>query len=35
VPDPEFQARGWWRTRLYAKTWFMESLKLIWARLFG
>jgi uncharacterized SAM-binding protein YcdF (DUF218 family) len=35
VPDPEFQARGWWRTRLYAKTWFLESLKLIWASLFG
>jgi uncharacterized SAM-binding protein YcdF (DUF218 family) len=35
VPDPEFQARGWWRTRLYAKSWFMESLKLIWATLFG
>jgi uncharacterized SAM-binding protein YcdF (DUF218 family) len=35
VPDPEFQAPGWWRTRLYAKTWFMESLKLIWATLFG
>ncbi|MGA9981508.1 MAG: YdcF family protein [Candidatus Sulfotelmatobacter sp.] len=35
VSDPEFEAHGWWRTRLYAKTWFMESLKLIWATLFG
>jgi len=35
VPDTEFQARGWWHTRLYAKTWFMESLKLIWTTLFG
>lgn len=35
VPDPEFQAHGWWRTRLYAKTWFMESLKLVWTAVFG
>ena len=35
VPDPEFQARGWWRHRLYAKTWFLESTKLVWAWLFG
>jgi uncharacterized SAM-binding protein YcdF (DUF218 family) len=34
VPDPEFEAHGWWRNRRYAKTWFMESLKLIWAVLF-
>ena len=31
VPDPLFQPRGWWRTRLYAKTWFFESTKLLWA----
>jgi uncharacterized SAM-binding protein YcdF (DUF218 family) len=31
VPDPDFQAQGWWRKRLYAKTWFFEFTKLIWA----
>jgi uncharacterized SAM-binding protein YcdF (DUF218 family) len=35
VPDPEFQAHGWWCKRIYAKTWFMESLKLVWAAGFG
>jgi uncharacterized SAM-binding protein YcdF (DUF218 family) len=30
VPDPEFQPKGWWRERLYAKTWFFEFTKLIW-----
>ena len=29
VSDPEFQPRGWWRHRLFAKTWFLESIKLI------
>jgi uncharacterized SAM-binding protein YcdF (DUF218 family) len=33
--DPEFQRRGWWRKRLYAKTWLLESTKLIWTELFG
>jgi uncharacterized SAM-binding protein YcdF (DUF218 family) len=28
VPDPEFQAAGWWRKRRWAKTWFFEVLKL-------
>jgi uncharacterized SAM-binding protein YcdF (DUF218 family) len=28
VPDPEFCARGWWHKRLWAKTWFFESVKL-------
>lgn len=28
VPDPEFQAEGWWRERLWAKTWLMEFTKL-------
>jgi len=28
--DPEFSPDGWWKTRLYAKTWFMEMTKLIW-----
>jgi uncharacterized SAM-binding protein YcdF (DUF218 family) len=35
VDDPEFQARGWWRKRLYAKTWLLEVTKLIWTELFG
>jgi len=35
VADPDFQARGWWRTRRYAKTWFFEFLKLSWQYLFG
>jgi DUF218 domain len=35
VDDPEFQARGWWRKRLYAKTWLLEFTKLIWTELFG
>jgi uncharacterized SAM-binding protein YcdF (DUF218 family) len=34
VPDPEFQPRGWWRKRLYAKTWFYEFTKLVSERLF-
>jgi uncharacterized SAM-binding protein YcdF (DUF218 family) len=35
VDDPEFQSRGWWRKRLYAKTWLLEFTKLIWTELFG
>lgn len=35
VPDPEFQPQGWWRQRLYAKTWFFEFTKLIWESVFG
>jgi uncharacterized SAM-binding protein YcdF (DUF218 family) len=35
VSDPEFQSRGWWRKRLYAKTWLLEFTKLIWTELFG
>lgn len=34
VPDPEFSPQGWWRKRLYAKTWEEEFTKLIWERLF-
>lgn len=30
VADPEFNARGWWRDRRSAKTWFFESTKLLW-----
>lgn len=28
--DASFQPAGWWRHRLYAKTWFFESTKLVW-----
>ncbi len=35
VPDPEFQPRGWWRERLYAKTWLMEFSKLLWTIMGG
>jgi uncharacterized SAM-binding protein YcdF (DUF218 family) len=35
VPDPEFRANGWWRERLSAKTWYLESTKLAWTCLFG
>ena len=31
VADPDYQPRGWWRQGAYAKTWFMESAKLVWA----
>ncbi|MGA9543861.1 MAG: YdcF family protein [Candidatus Sulfotelmatobacter sp.] len=30
VPDPEFDASGWWRERRSAKTWLLESTKLVW-----
>jgi len=33
VPDPEFRPQGWWRKRLYAKTWFYEFTKLVYERL--
>jgi uncharacterized SAM-binding protein YcdF (DUF218 family) len=28
VADPSFSPNGWWRHRRYAKTWFLESMKL-------
>ena len=31
VADPEYQPRGWWRQQLYAKIWFTEFTKLLWA----
>lgn len=34
VQDPEFQ-QSWWRSRLSAKTWFMEFSKLVWAETAG
>jgi hypothetical protein len=33
VRDPEFHAAGWWRQRRSAKTWVMESTKLLWTLL--
>lgn len=35
VDDPDFQPRGWWRKRRYAKTWFFEATKLVSEWLFG
>ncbi len=34
VPDPEYNARGWWRRRIWAKTWYDESAKAIWEEVF-
>jgi hypothetical protein len=34
VSDPDFQPQGWWRSRLYAKTWFYEFTKLVSERVF-
>jgi uncharacterized SAM-binding protein YcdF (DUF218 family) len=34
VQDPSFAPAGWWRHRLYAKTWFFETTKLIWSLVF-
>jgi len=31
VPDGDFEARGWWHKRRYAKTWLLETAKLVWA----
>ena len=33
VDDPEFEAKRWWRRRIYAKTVFLESTKLLWTLL--
>jgi uncharacterized SAM-binding protein YcdF (DUF218 family) len=33
LPDSNYQARGWWRQRVYAETWLRESAKLAWASL--
>jgi uncharacterized SAM-binding protein YcdF (DUF218 family) len=35
VADPDFQARGWWKRRLFAKTWLLEFSKLVWTGMFG
>jgi uncharacterized SAM-binding protein YcdF (DUF218 family) len=29
--DPEFHAEGWWRQRIWAKTWLLEFTKLVWS----
>jgi uncharacterized SAM-binding protein YcdF (DUF218 family) len=34
VPDGDFEARGWWRHRRYAKTFLAETSKLVWTYLF-
>lgn len=35
VADGSFEPRGWWRERIYAKTWLMETTKLVWETFFG
>ena len=35
VPDPEFNAQDWWHKRIYAKTYSLELLKLIWTAVGG
>ncbi|MGH9327854.1 MAG: YdcF family protein [Terriglobia bacterium] len=35
VADGSFQPRGWWRKRIYAKTWLLETSKLLWETVFG
>ena len=35
VSDGSFEARGWWRHKIYAKTWILEVTKLIWTYCFG
>ncbi|HEX5481566.1 MAG TPA: YdcF family protein [Terriglobia bacterium] len=35
VFDGSYQPRGWWRRREYAKTWLLETSKLVWETIFG
>ncbi|HEV2419716.1 MAG TPA: YdcF family protein [Terriglobia bacterium] len=35
VADGVFEPRGWWRKRVYAKTWLLETSKLVWETFFG
>ena len=35
VPDGDFQPRGWFRKRRYAKTWIEELAKLTWTYVVG
>lgn len=35
IADPEYSAEGWWRRRLWAKTWFFELTKLMWTEFGG
>lgn len=30
VTDGDFRSSGWWRERRYAKTWLLETTKLLW-----
>lgn len=34
VSDGDFEAQGWWRHRRYAKTFAIETTKLVWTYLF-
>jgi uncharacterized SAM-binding protein YcdF (DUF218 family) len=34
VPDGDFEPRGWWHDRRYAKTLVIETTKLVWTYLF-
>lgn len=33
VQDGDFRVQGWWRKRRYAKTFFEETIKLVWTYL--
>jgi uncharacterized SAM-binding protein YcdF (DUF218 family) len=35
APSKEFEPRGWWRNRLWAKTWLLEFTKLAWTSVIG
>lgn len=35
VDDPEFREKRWWSDRTSAKTWLLESTKLLWTRVTG
>lgn len=35
VADGDYQPRGWWSKRIYAKTWLLEFSKLVWETCFG
>jgi hypothetical protein len=35
VSDPEFHPTGWWHDRRSAKTWLLESTKLLWTLTVG
>ena len=35
VDDPNYNPNGWWRKRRYAKTWLLETTKVVWTYFFG